>query len=303
MYRRVTMTKDYFIKIRDFLVETRHENPDLHNWDIDRWEFCRSVSHAMNDSYDTWMSTVGIWLDDSGRIEAVVNSEGECNGEAFFQLRQSHYSDQFYKELIDYALEHLAIDHDHKKRLVIRIQEPLTRMIELLTESGFNQGDWAEVNTSMSTDRMFPVDIPGGFRIGDANVTTPDMRAKCHALAFGYHDDALIQKAAKGFLRFEEMPDYRKDLDISILDSEGETAAFCTLWYDAVNKQGILEPVGTSSKHRRKGLAKAAIYEAINRVKKEGCQVVCVGSDQAFYKAIGFTYDYKLLIYEKEWDR
>lgn len=302
MYKRVTMREKDFIKIRDFLVTTRRDNPLLHNWDIDRWEFCRSVSHAMNDSYDTWMETVGIWVDDTGRIEAVVNSEGEGNGEAFFQLRQSNYSEAFYQELLDFAEEHLAIDYDHKKRLVIRIQEPLKVFIEMLEDRGYILGDWAEVNTKMSTDRMFPVDIPGGFRIADANETTPDMRAKCHAFAFGYHDELLIQKAATGFLRFEEMPDYRKDLDISILDSEGETAAFCTIWYDAINSQGILEPVGTSSKHRRKGLAKAAIYEAINRLKKEGCRVVSVGSDQAFYRAIGFTYDYKLLIYEKEWD-
>lgn len=47
MYKRRSIKEADFITVRDFLVETKQANPNLHNWDIDRWEFCRCVSQGV----------------------------------------------------------------------------------------------------------------------------------------------------------------------------------------------------------------------------------------------------------------
>ena len=54
----------------------------------------------------------------------------------------------------------------------------------------------------------------------------------------------------------------------------------------------MLEPVGTVPEHRRKGLARAAVLEAIRRVAALGVGQVFVGSDQAFYLSMGFQPKY-----------
>ena len=84
------------------------------------------------------------------------------------------------------------------------------------------------------------------------------------------------------------MQDFNYEYDINIVDENNEIVAFCTMWHDEKNKIGILEPVGTHPDHRRKGLAKTAIYHACNLMFEKKVEAIYVGSDQDFYKAIGF---------------
>lgn len=61
------------------------------------------------------------------------------------------------------------------------------------------------------------------------------------------------------------------------------------MWYEPVNKIAYVEPVATDPDFRRMGLGKAAVWEGIRRCGVLGATVAYVGSDQEFYKAIGFT--------------
>jgi predicted N-acetyltransferase YhbS len=94
-------------------------------------------------------------------------------------------------------------------------------------------------------------------------------------------------------------PDYRADLDLHVRAPDGEIAAFATMWYDAHNRIGILEPVGTDPAYRRLGLGRAAIYEAVNHIRAEGAVRVHVGSDQAFYQRLGFIIREKYTVWRK----
>jgi predicted N-acetyltransferase YhbS len=61
---------------------------------------------------------------------------------------------------------------------------------------------------------------------------------------------------------------------------------------DETNKFASLEPVGTVPEHCRKGLASAAVFEAIRRVADLVAERVFFGSDQEFYLALGFELAY-----------
>lgn len=61
-------------------------------------------------------------------------------------------------------------------------------------------------------------------------------------------------------------PDYRSDLDLYVASESYEVVSFATIWYDAANKIGILEPVGTHYDYRRMGLARAVIGEGARRI-------------------------------------
>ena len=43
-------------------------------------------------------------------------------------------------------------------------------------------------------------------------------------------------------------------LDLVVVDASGTVAAFCTLWCDAANRVGLVEPVGCDPRFRRRGL-------------------------------------------------
>ncbi|WP_141651580.1 GNAT family N-acetyltransferase [Paenibacillus sp. Mc5Re-14] len=71
------------------------------------------------------------------------------------------------------------------------------------------------------------------------------------------------------------------------ISDANEVASFTTLWYDELNKIGILEPVGTIPKYRKIGLGKAVIYEAIKRVKDKGVErIFSMGFSLAYSKEI-----------------
>jgi predicted N-acetyltransferase YhbS len=72
-------------------------------------------------------------------------------------------------------------------------------------------------------------------------------------------------------------PLYRRDLDIVAVAGDGSVAAFRTAWFDDVSRTAYLEPVATVARHRRRGLARAVILEALHRLQAMGCLVALVG--------------------------
>lgn len=83
-------------------------------------------------------------------------------------------------------------------------------------------------------------------------------------------------------------PHWNDDLKILVKSPEGEWAAHCGMWYVPGTTTAYIEPVLTIPKYRKNGLAKAAIYEAINRCADLGAKRVIVISDMDFYYSIGF---------------
>lgn len=83
-------------------------------------------------------------------------------------------------------------------------------------------------------------------------------------------------------------PNFRKELTIVVEEPGGDFVSFCGMWYESVNKIAYVEPVATDPQYRRMGLGKAAVWEGILRCRVQGATVAYVGSDQEFYKAIGF---------------
>jgi len=64
------------------------------------------------------------------------------------------------------------------------------------------------------------------------------------------------------------------------------------MWYEPTNRYAYVEPVATDPDYRRMGLGKAAVLEGIRRCVGLGAMVAYVGSDQEFYKSMGFKVIY-----------
>lgn len=294
-----------FIEVRDFLVESYKNFPEKNNWLIDRWNFVRYVSQNMCNTFDTWPDTVGVWKDENDKIVAVVNSEGENGGEAFIQVSDYKLTNEELNILIDH-LETLPKGFDDGEHfLQIRINQDDKQLKELLTERGYEFNNWYEECSVMEIDREFISELPKGFEIKDANSFSDYGKGLAHGKAFGYYknetpDDDVAEKAFKAM---KNAPDYNPDLDLVVADNKGEVASFATVWFDKINKIGILEPVGTIPNYRRLGLGKALIYHGVNKIRELGANKIYVGSDQDFYLSIGFKVDSKLEVWYKSFPK
>ena len=291
--------------IQDFFQESYALKGVDYSWMIDRWNFTRSVSRCMNSlSLDEWESRVLVG-EEKGNIVAVVNSEGENCGEAFFQLIRDHYPKEAIKEMFDFTEEKLRVTKDGKTYVELRLMESLTDFVEEALKRGFKKVQWSEPLSMKTLDDQLDLSyrLPKGYSFTSGSKLTGDQRAILHREAFGYQADPVLAKGcAIGFKSMEIQPYYNKDLDLVVLNKKGMPVAFANVWHDPLNHIAILEPVGTHRNYRKMGLAKAAIFEGLKRSMELGSTKGYVGSDQDFYKAIGFEVISQLQVYRKEFD-
>ena len=291
-----------FQKVRKFIID-KHESSYPLIWTFERWNYAFHFVRPMFDfSISEWEDKIGIWENTEGEIAAVACYEGIGRGEAFFQIDKL-YSDDFpYDELFEFAEKNLLFKDENSIKLKLRILEGLEKVENIALERNYSKVPNAyETTTYLSLDNnLLHYDIPSGFLIRSmADDNNLEKRARVFAKAFGNYgtEDEVKSQLYK---ELQKSSDYKKNLDIYAVNEKNDFVSFCLIWYDEKNKIGILEPVGTDPAYRRKGLAKATVFEAINRVKRLGAEKIIVGDGQQFYRSLGFKESHKTAIWVKE---
>lgn len=295
--------KGDFDKIRSFLIKTFKGPVQGGNWRIDRWNFAFSMSRTMNfTTIQEMEKQIGIWENENNEIVAVVNSEGEGKGEVFFQVGVKTLPNEIVESIFDFAEINLLPKDSKDKTLQLWISDRRLELKNRAIERGYKKLDWSDITSSTKVSDWVYHKLPNGYSVRDGNQVTDLEKGKAHSLAFGYWQNELSKIAPICYEMLRQMPDYNPNLDLYIVDEKGQIVSFCTMWYDAVNKYGALEPVGTHFNYRRMGLGYAVISEAIKRVARLGAEKVYVGSDQEFYLSIGFKREFTNDIWEKTID-
>ena len=129
-----------------------------------------------------------------------------------------------------------------------------------------------------------------GYRIRSlAGPAEFDARVALHRSAF----PASRLTVAK-YERLLTVPHYRLEDDLVVEAPDRSLAAYALSWYDPAGLVGELEPVGTHPDHQRRGLSRAVVGAAVERLHERGAQIVQVYSDVAeaaaegLYEAVGF---------------
>ena len=82
-------------------------------------------------------------------------------------------------------------------------------------------------------------------------------------------------------------------------------AAYVNGWLDPVNRIGDFGPVGALPAYRRQGLTRAALLEALRRMRTAGMDRVCVSTGETntparrLYESVGFRVVNRYLDYVK----
>ncbi len=294
--RRYDPSKD-FMGVRSLLVETFRGFENPLNWRIERWNYARyfEAPYLCRDEEITpekseaairfWEESVGVWEDDQGQIVGAVHTEYPELGTAFIERHPRHVD--LLEEMLDYAESHLASKEDGRLRLFVHEHD--RDLLELVKRRGYQktEDDWDYDQEYVIGDIPAP-DLPGGYTVmsmADGN----DLAAKGRAFGLGFnHPDPKDWVPVYVYEELQRAPDYRRDLDLCVVAPDGEIASFCIVWFDEKNRIGVLEPVATVPGHRKLGLAREVIHEAIRRVSAMGAERIIVGGGQEFYESIGF---------------
>lgn len=172
----------------------------------------------------------------------------------------------------------------------VTVLETESHLISALEDSLFNPlEETPEVLSKISLDSCpFPVKLPDKFKArhikGSEDLTN---RVAIHRAAF--QPSRITEES---YLNVMNTYPYDSFLDWVIESPNGEFAACCLIWFDEINKVGLLEPVGTDPRFWRMGLGSSVCKIALNALRDKGANtaiVVCTSpKTDEFYKSIGF---------------
>lgn len=233
------------------------------------------------------LSRIGLWRED-GKIVAADMFDTTLDDVYPMCLPGR---EALFPELVSYALDGMRSGNPDFHLMIDETNESLKRLAESAHLAPTPFCDRA-ARIDLDGDIPLTAPLPGGFRITDFKETR-DYRnyALCLHRGFGHEEagepfvwDEEAEKDARA--AFE-----RKHADLSlklnVVAPNGEYACHCGFWYDPSSPLALIEPLATVPAFRRMGLARAAVYEGLRRVKARGARFAVVGSGQKFYYDIG----------------
>ena len=302
MIKRRPFQLEDFKKVSDFLKDNYHKNSS--NWTIERWSWSRFFNGDWLEIFETWPSDVGMWVNEKDDIMALCMNEGPRNGNVFFQLKDMKYEEALFHEILDFAEEHLIGESESKAYLYPRVNNLHKELlIKFLCERGYSYSGKDEANSSIDISDELSSQVPKGYKLELANRYEASVRAFAHGRAFSVDPEAvkaLMHQRTRAYTGLGKSPDYNENLDLCLVDKNNEIAAFATFWFDEKNLIGSLEPLGTVAGYQKRGLGKVLVYEGMNRLKELGATKLHVGSNQPFYKKIGFDVESLTEIWQNE---
>lgn len=302
---RTYQSEDDYWRIRQFLRDVSLLN-DRHDysWSLLRWDYW--VWHVnMNIFHFDPREVIHLWeMDD--QIVAMLNPDG--NGEAFFQLHPAYRSEELLCEMLEIAEVTLSNHKEEGDELIAWVNADDSLHKDLLALRGYTRSKYfAEHMRYRSFTKPVPDSAPKGEYTVRALGDESELPARSWLSWKAFHPDEPDEKYQgwEWYKNVQRVPLYRRDLDVVAVASDGELAAFCTVWFDDVTRTAVFEPVGTHPDHQQRGLGKAVMSEGLRRAHELGATLATVSSyskaAHALYESMGFN-EYDLLEpWIKEW--
>lgn len=277
--------------ICDFLIELNRENQNHISWNWVRFEWM--MEHPEFDK--SLMDSIGLWLDGEKVIGAAIYDM--YFGEAFCGVLPEY--EALYPEIIDYAYRELRDENG----LGIAICDDNEKELEAAKQAGFSLAEQTETVMSIGLNNDFLAQLPDDYCFAELDPTKEPYTFQWLLWQGFDHgtDKAAFEKDGD---IIPEIPVFRKHFDptlsIAAKNSDEEYVSYCCLWYSDKTDYAYAEPVCTVPSYRGKGIAKAVIYEALNRARTLGAKKAYVISDLEFYGKLGFEEKHTFNFYQRK---
>ena len=248
----------------EFLIALNRDDRRHINWNWARLEWM--IEHPYFDR--AARSAIGLWLDGEKIVGAAVYDM--YFGEAFCGVLPEHAA--LYPEVLDYAYRVLRDDAG----IGVALCDDCAEEIAAAEAAGFAKAEQTETIMAVELDGALAAPLPEGFSIAEFDPET-DLRAFQWLLWQGFdHGDDLNEFEADYektmSLGLKRRPHFDPRLSLAAFGPDGVPAAYCCLWYDARTDYTYVEPVCTVPAARGRGVAKAVIYEALDRARSLGAK-------------------------------
>jgi predicted N-acetyltransferase YhbS len=283
--------KDYE-RVNRFLLDTYQPGIYHDNWLQPRWEYMHY--HPWLDK--TSLNKIGIW-ESRGGIVSVATYE-MAPGLTYFQYHPDYY--YLKNEMLEYAETNLfETTPEGQRRIAVFVNDFDQELTDIVKEHGYKLvTDYRDTWSEIEMRKHFPVELPPGFHLQSLEDEN-DIIKLTRLIHRGFdHPGEPLEGAADGTKHMQDAPDYRKGLNIVAVTDNGAYVAYSGVWLDR-NKVVYIEPVCTDPDYRRLGLGTATLFECFNRCLKEGAKTITIGSEQLFYKSMG----YKHLFFTNLWTK
>ena len=280
--------KEDYEAVCRFLIELcRHDRKHI-NWNWARFEWM--AEHPEFDQ--SLISSIGLWIVSDKVVGAAIYDM--YFGEAFCGTLPEY--DALYPEILEYAWRELK----DETGLGVTICDDDAKQIQTALASGFARADQSETIMTIGLEELFPVKLPNDFHFTELD---PVRDAYATSWLFWQGFDHGSDRAE--FERTEQIIPrirlhFNRDLSVAAVNSDGEPVSLCCLWYHPDTDYAYVEPVCTIPSYRGQGVAKAVVYEALNRARALGARQAYVISDMDFYRKLGFAKEWHYTFYWKK---
>lgn len=262
-------------------------------WDIRHWDGWR----YHNDTplpVARLAELVGLAVDVSGSCVAAVHSESPA--EAFLEIHGS--APGTVCQLLDWAAEHLAgLGDDGKRRLLVWAVDSDTALQRVLASRGYAPHVGTALHRARALDGGHPLPARGrprrteGYRIRTTAIGPADAGRMAALLNASFRTTIHTPWSYRTFM--ERSPSFDARLNLVAVGSDGHFAAHVGATFDALNRNGIIEPVCTHPGDRRKGLARSLLLDALRHLERLGAVSASLDAGEsdaanALYTGCGF---------------
>lgn len=270
-YKNCERFNEQYQSIHQFLLEAEKIEYNEHfHWG--RFEWMHAHSYLEEDK----LTSIVMFKDENEAIVGLTTYD-TCYDDRVYLIHTS--SDKVLLEcMVDTVLE------AEGNRAVIKANVKDTVLCQLLQERSFEKKHRSICLLSLDLSNSLEYSMPDAYTMSPKGFVADPWQYQL-VIHKGFDNEGIPEKWDVDALK--SIPHVNEDLKTYAIYNN-EYCAHCGLWY-STGGTAYVEPVVTVSEHRKKGLAKAVVYEACIRASALGAKRAIVISDQEFYFRIGFT--------------
>jgi predicted N-acetyltransferase YhbS len=268
----------------EFLIRTHGGTVGHRNWVQPRWEYMHA--HPMTAELKPHFGRFGLW-EEAGEIVGLVHCEDRL-GIVYVQLDPRH--PELKRAMLEHAEAHLTGDLRAGRGVYVYIDDDDDEFGGIARKLGFEpKTEHSGMLSRYEIPDPFPdVEIPVGFRLQSlADEFSVEKVHRVMHRGFDHDGEPPANELEDRRIKLSS-PSFRRDLTMVAVGPDGNYVSFCGIWPVPESDVCYIEPVATDPDFRRLGLGTAVVREAIRRCSLEGATAAIVGSDQAFYRSMGF---------------
>ena len=280
-YKNCERFNEQYQSIYRFLLEAGKFDFNEHfHWG--RFEWMHAHSYLDEDK----LTSIAMFKDENGAIVGLTTYDTSYDDRVYL----IHTSSE--KPLLEYMIDTVLKSED--RRAVMKVNNKDASLCQMLREKGFEKKHRCACVLSLDLSNSLEYSIPDAYTISPRGFAADSWQYQL-VIHKGFDNDGIPEKWDDEFI--ECIPHTNEELKTFAIAGD-EYHAHCGLWY-TTGDTAYVEPVATVPAHRKKGLARAVIYEACTRAKAHGAKRAIVVSDKEFYYRIGFTLSSEVYDWEK----